>query len=98
ITSDEEQDLFTYTENETTSHILSGSMALYPDRLIFKDKKTKNELVIKLEDITDIAIITRTTLTFSCSDMHYEIKCKTPRSALKYLLFCINLSPMRYIV
>lgn len=98
ITSDINQDLYTYTDNETTEHILTGTMALYPDRFVFKDNKKDKEVIIKLEDITDIAIVTMTTLTFSCSDIHYEIKCKIPRSALKYLLFATNLSPMRYII
>lgn len=98
ITSDINQDLYTYTDNETTEHILTGTMALYPDRFVFKDNKKDKEVIIKLEDITDIAIVTMTTLTFSCSDIHYEIKCKIPRSALKYLLFATSLSPMRYII
>lgn len=98
ITSDNDQRLYIYTDEETTDFILSGLMALYSDRLIFKAEDDSKEIIIKLEDITDIAIITRTTLTFSCSGIHYEIKCDTPRSALKYLIFCSNLSPMRYIV
>ena len=98
ITEDRCQDLYTYTEDETTEHILTGSMALYPDRFVFRDNDNKKEIVVKLADITDIAIITMTTLTFSCSDIHYEIKCKIPRSALKYLLIATTLSPMRYII
>jgi len=98
ITEDDNQELFTYTEDEKTEHVLSGSMALYPDKFVFTDKVNKKELVINLSDITDIAIITMTTLTFSCSDLHYEIKCKIPRSALKYLLIAVALSPMRYII
>ncbi|MFA5340837.1 MAG: lysophospholipid acyltransferase family protein [Clostridia bacterium] len=98
ITEDANQDLYTYTENETTEHILTGTMALYSDRFVFTDINSNKEIAVKLEDITDIAIVTMTTLTFSCSDIHYEVKCKMPRSALKYLLIATSLSPMRYII
>lgn len=98
ICKDDEQILYTYEGEDKNKLLLKGSMTLYGDRLVFEDKESKEEILIYLKDMTDIAIITRTTLTFSCSDQHYEVRTPIPRSALKYLIFIINLSKMRYII
>jgi 1-acyl-sn-glycerol-3-phosphate acyltransferase len=98
IMQDENQRLYSFTANDKTTLINSGTLMLYRDRLVVKNEDNGTETVIMLSEITDMAIITRTTISFSCQDRHYEIKCDNLRSALKYLMFCSNLKEMRVII
>jgi 1-acyl-sn-glycerol-3-phosphate acyltransferase len=98
ITQDEGQRLYSFTASDKTTLINSGTLTLYYDRLVVHNVENSTDTVIMLKDITDMAIITRSTISFSCLDKHYEIKCDNLRSALKYVMFCSNLKDMRVII
>lgn len=79
LMQDEDQRLYAVQLCQSSTLLTQGLLSLN------KSEIRCGEFVFRLEDISDVAIVGRQTLTFSTADgAHYEIKCKAPRNALKY--------------
>ena len=99
ITSDRDQKVFRFETRRRTFKVGEGMLYLYKDRLVLEDKSTGKQTAFLLQDITDMAVIQRTLLTFSVKGKEYfEIKSDHPRSPLKYLLLCKALTDMRVMI
>lgn len=99
ITTDVNQSLYRFEVGGTTKHIASGKLSLFCDRLILEDISTGNKCVFPLHEISDMALIQQTLLSFTIGGKkYYEIKSKHPRSGLKYLRLCNCLTDLRIML
>ena len=84
IASDENQTLWTIKKAKRSRLLSDGTLLLFNNRLEFH-ADTGTIYKYPLTEISDIAIHGQRTLIFTTTDkQYYELKSKTPRSALKY--------------
>lgn len=96
ILKDTNQSLYKFEAGKSTALIGGGNLYLYCDRLVLEDSISGKSTIFRLSDITDMALIMQTLLTFTIEGKnHYEIQSKIPRSSLKYLMICKNLTDIR---
>lgn len=96
IISDVEQFLYQFEAGSSTKSIGNGKLSLYIDRLVLEDSSSGKSTVFPLSEITDMALIQQTLLTFTVGGKnYYEIKSRHPRSGLKYLMLCKCLTELR---
>ena len=99
ITSDAEQFLYQFEVGSSTKLIGRGILSLYNDRLVLEDSSIGQRRIFPLYEITDMALMQQTLLTFTVGGKnYYEIKSKYPRSGLKYLMLCNYLTELRIML
>lgn len=99
LATDSEQYLYSFEVGRSTKLIGMGNLSLYNDRLVLEDISYGEEFTFSLCDITDMALIQQSLLTFTVGGKsYYEIKTKHPRSGLKYLMLCNYLTNLRIMV
>lgn len=99
ITSDMDQLLYSFEIGGNTKLIATGKLILYCDRMVLEDIHTGNKTVFPLHEISDMALIQQTLISFALGGKnYYEIKSKYPRSALKYLRLCSCLTELRIML
>jgi 1-acyl-sn-glycerol-3-phosphate acyltransferase len=99
ITTDAEQFLYQFEAGSITKLIGRGILSLYNDRLVLEDSSVGKRRIFPLCEITDMALIQQTLLTFTVGGKsYYEIKSKHPRSGLKYLMLCNCLTELRIML
>ncbi|MDD2431571.1 MAG: 1-acyl-sn-glycerol-3-phosphate acyltransferase [Firmicutes bacterium] len=99
ILSDKNQMLYSFETGTKTQQVGEGDLILYNDRLVLQDTNTGQKISFLLKDITDMAVIQRTLLTFSVKGKQfYEIKSKHPRASIKYPLICRSLTDLRVML
>lgn len=95
ILKDTNQILYKFEPGKSSSLICEGTIYLYSDRLVIEDSEEKT-ITFNLSDITDIALMMESIMTFTVDGKsYYEVKSKIPRSALKYLIICRELTEVR---
>lgn len=99
IITDAEQFLYQFEAGSSTKFIGSGSLILYRDRLVLKDRNSGESNTFPLSEITDMALIQQTLMTFTVGGKnYYEVKSRHPRSGLKYLMLCKCLTDLRIML
>ncbi|MDF2672501.1 MAG: phospholipid/glycerol acyltransferase [Clostridiales bacterium] len=99
IISDVEQYLYQFEAGGSTKLIGSGTLSLFSDRLVLEDSLTGNNKTFQLCQITDMALIQQTLMSFTVGGKdYYEIKSNHPRSGLKYLMLCNCLTELRIML
>jgi 1-acyl-sn-glycerol-3-phosphate acyltransferase len=99
ITTDNDQFMYQYEIGKSTKLIGNGKISLYNDRLVLEDSTSGESRIFPLSEITDIALIQQTLLTFTVGGKSfYEIRSNHPRSGLKYLMLCNCLTELRIML
>ncbi len=99
ITTDSDQFIYQYEVGRSTKLLGSGKLSLYNDRLVLEDSTSWESRIFPLSEITDIALIQQTLLTFTVGGKSfYEIRSNHPRSGLKYLMLCNCLTELRIML
>lgn len=81
--------LLQVTERGKDKPLAHGRLTLYDDRLVCGDK------TIRIDDISDLAIIGRDKLVFSDRDAYYELRPDKVYCATKYVALFIQLKKTR---
>lgn len=89
ICQDAGQRLYAYEAAGDSRLRGEGTLLLYKDRLELKDERREQALAFPFDEISDMSSFKQTTLLFTVNGrQHYEVRSATPRSTLKYLMFC----------
>ena len=97
VRTDEGASLYFVHPLEGKQHILSGSIALYKDRLEFTaadDPDIKRTFMVS--DIRELAVILINTMLFTAGDEYYEVHLPQKASALHYMISYFDLSGKEY--
>jgi DNA-directed RNA polymerase subunit RPC12/RpoP len=99
IITDPWQSLYQFEAGSSTKFIGKGNLSLYSDRLVLEDSSSGKSTIFPLSEITDMALIQQTLLTFTVGGRnYYEVKSRHPRSGLKYLMLCKCLTELRIML